>query len=130
MERSKFLAKVFGLYFVALSIVMFADMQSFLMHIKAMLNSESLIFAAGFSTLILGILLIVGHNRWVMGWPLVITLFGWMVALKGILLIIYPKWVYDLSLQYTQNQSLAHGTASTTLVLGLIFLFLGVKKDK
>lgn len=130
MERSQFLARVIGLYFLVISIIMFTDMQSFMMHIKGMLNSESLIFMTGFFTLILGILLIAGHNRWVMGRSLFITLFGWMVIIKGILLIIYPKWLHDLSLEYTKNLDLAQGVACICMVLGFIFLFFGIKKDK
>ena len=40
-------------------------------------------FFMGVSVLPIGLLLIVGHNKWVLDWPVFITLVGWGMAIKG-----------------------------------------------
>ena len=41
--------------------------------------------------LILGLTVIGTHNRWVFGWPVVITLMGWIMTVKGIVFLVFPQ---------------------------------------
>jgi hypothetical protein len=52
----------------------------------------------GFARLIIGMytlptamILVVGHNKWTWDWPLFITLSGWVMLLKCLVYLLYPK---------------------------------------
>ena len=45
----------------------------------------------GMYTLPTGLLLIVGHNLWVMDWPLIITLSGWGMTVKSVIYLLAPR---------------------------------------
>ena len=48
-------------------------------------------FFMGVSALPVGLLLIVGHNEWVLDWPLFITVVGWGMAIKGTIYLLVPN---------------------------------------
>lgn len=41
----------------------------------------------------LGLLIVIGHNKWVFGLPVIITILGWGMTLKGIVYALFPKKV-------------------------------------
>ena len=42
-------------------------------------------------TLVLGLVIIATHNAWVADWPVVVTLFGWILVVKSTLFLLFPK---------------------------------------
>jgi len=61
-ETSLFLAKVFGLYFVVISLFMLLRKEIFIARITDLLESSASRMVMAFMTLVIGILLIVSHN--------------------------------------------------------------------
>ena len=43
-------------------------------------------------TLVMGLMIVSVHNRWILGWPIVITAIGWIITLKSVLYLIYPQF--------------------------------------
>jgi uncharacterized protein YjeT (DUF2065 family) len=43
--------------------------------------------------LILGLAIVAIHNVWVLGLPVAITIFGWILTIKGALYLVYPRLV-------------------------------------
>ncbi len=43
--------------------------------------------------LILGLAIVTIHNVWVIGLPVAITIFGWIMTIKGALYLVYPRIV-------------------------------------
>lgn len=88
MDRSRFIAGLIGptLVAVAISILinggMVADM------VSQMSANYSLLFISGVITLPVGLAIVIGHNVW-RGWPAVITVFGWLAVIAGVLRIIF-----------------------------------------
>ena len=48
-------------------------------------------FWMGSFALTVGLFLILGHNKWVLDWPLLITVVGWGMAIKGTIYLLVPK---------------------------------------
>src|SRR5262245_66586666 len=44
----------------------------------------------GMYTLPIGLLVVVGHNRWVWDWPVLVTIAGWGMTVKSIVYMIVP----------------------------------------
>ena len=61
------------------------------------LASRSLIFFAGILALLAGLAVVNTHNVWSSGWPVLITLFGWLAIAGGILRIGFPGLTKSLA---------------------------------
>jgi len=58
------------------------------------LKAPEAVLPFAFVMLVLGLTIIANHNVWITDWPLVITLFGWLLAVKGGFYLLYPQAVY------------------------------------
>ena len=45
----------------------------------------------GYLSLFLGLASVLLHNDWVMNWHVLITIFGWLALIKGVLVIAWPE---------------------------------------
>lgn len=45
----------------------------------------------GYLSLFLGLASVLLHNDWVLNWHVLITIFGWLALIKGILVIAWPE---------------------------------------
>ncbi|MCI0332324.1 MAG: hypothetical protein L0228_03740 [Planctomycetes bacterium] len=70
-------------------------------------------------TLPLGLVLIVGHNVWAIGWPLFLTLAGWLMMIKCALYLLVPS-AADQVLEKQPAKS-----ARSFRLAGAIMTFLG-----
>ncbi|MAG60088.1 hypothetical protein CMO96_04850 [Candidatus Woesebacteria bacterium] len=48
-------------------------------------------YLSGFLALIIGNLLVVSHNVWTADWRVIITIFGWLSLLKGVVRLFFPS---------------------------------------
>jgi uncharacterized membrane protein len=80
METSVILAKIMGPLLLIVGLGLFINLE----HYRRMLSdfgaSSLSIYMAGTTALLLGLLIVVFHNVWVVGWPVIITLLGWSAA--------------------------------------------------
>jgi len=76
-------------------------------------------FVIGMYTLPFGLLLVIGHNHWEFGWPLVVTIGGWMMTVKSVVYFWLPQ-VADRVLGQTGNRMRGMRAA------GAVLLVLGV----
>ena len=130
MDHSRFIARVMGTYYLIMSMIMFFDMPLFLNNIRLMLVLPVLIFIVGIFTLILGVILVISHSKWHLNWSILITILSWLVLFKGIALILYPQIIQHYSLAFASNLQWGYLAAAFMLVLGLLLVFLGFKRDK
>lgn len=128
MERSKFIARIMGSYYVILSALMLWNMPLFLNNIRLMLVLPVLIFIVGVFTLILGLILVFSHPQWHMNWTFLITLISWLAVFKGILLILSPKIFQQFSLALIANLQSGYIMAGGMLFIGLFLMLMGLKK--
>ena len=67
----------------------------------------------------LGLLIVIGHNKWVFDLPVIITILGWGMTLKGIAYALFPKKAETL---ITEN-SKAYAAAWPLIPLGLLMIW-------
>jgi hypothetical protein len=91
MTLSIFLAKAFCLYFLITGIALVINKQRYVNIYKDMTSNPALLLLSGVIATIIGILLVLSHNVWVLGWPVLITIAGWMSFLKGATLLLFPQ---------------------------------------
>jgi len=88
-------------------------------------NSAGLVCLGGYMALVIGFLLVTFHNQWNGGWTVVITVFGWLALVKGVLLLLVPGLFQMLSNRFKRNAAWLRAYAVLVAVIGAGLLVLG-----
>ncbi len=125
IPTSSFLAQLIGPVFIAVGLAALLNATVFRQVAEQFLASHALMFFAGMLTMIAGVAIVLLHNVWVAGWPAVITVLGWLMAVGGAWRLIFPqfseatgRWVLE------QPASLASGGV-IWLLIGLLLTYFG-----
>lgn len=88
-SRTLFIAKLLGLYLLCAAFTMFTHKQAIVDIENAIVHNPAMLYLGGIITLVAGLAVVLGHNVWHGGvLPVVVTASGWMMLLKGVLLIL------------------------------------------
>jgi hypothetical protein len=60
---------------------------------KQFIANRPLVFLSGLLTLLGGLALVNTHNVWEAGWPVIISIFGWLAVIGGIARMLFPETV-------------------------------------
>lgn len=72
-------------------------------------------------TLPLGLFLVVAHNKWVWGWPVVVTICGWGMTIKSVIYWVFP----GLSNRMIDNAERWENRFGVFRVVGSVMAVLG-----
>lgn len=114
-----FLATVMGWYMVVMSLILFFKQNYLKLVVADIMTEKGLFFIVAIMTFILGLLLVVSHNIWMMGWPVLVTILSWLVLLGGLIRLFFPETVQRIWENAFNNSLLMR-------VIGVIILILGV----
>jgi hypothetical protein len=88
-------------------------------------GSPALLFVTGILALVTGFVIVTFRNVWVMGWPVLITVIGWISLVKGIWIFLFPGFYTHLNNKMKTSVRLMRVYAGIVLVIGVFFLLLG-----
>jgi hypothetical protein len=91
MNTSIFLARLTGPFAFLLGAALLINRDRFRALANEFLASPALIFLSGVVTFPAGLAIVLTHNRWVLGWPLLITLLGWLALIAGAIRILHTQ---------------------------------------
>jgi len=117
METSLFLARLMGPAAIVMGAAMLINPVNMREMANDFLEHRGLIFLAGILTLVAGLAIVLTHNVWVAGWPVIITIIGWLSVVGGIFRIVFPDSVKSIGEAMLQ---LAGGLTAAGVVLALI----------
>lgn len=121
MGLSLFLAKLLGFYFLIVAALWLWRRKEVESLIKGFIASDTLVGFSGFLNLLAGIAIVVAHSIWT-GWPIVITLIGYLAILQGIIRIGFPAIVKKKGECMMQHH---YVPLTILIVLGIFFLICG-----
>lgn len=113
------LAKILGIYLLAIGIAIFFGPERFKRLFREMLFNESLLFYGGLLAILIGAFIVSVHNVWALGWPLLITILGWWSLIKGFAILVYPELSKHFSF-------IADKSKEFYLVLGAVYAIIGL----
>lgn len=96
METSKILARIIGPGMIIPAIGLFLNFNTYQGIIGEFSKSQSLCYLGGFMALVMGLVILQFHNKWEAGWPVIITILGWITLIKGLVLMLFPGSVISL----------------------------------
>jgi hypothetical protein len=114
-----FLATVLGWYLVIFSLFLILQVERANMVMSDVMSHRGVFFLMAVITLILGLLMVASHNIWVMGWPVVITIFSWLILIGGLVRVFYT----DVSIKMGRSL-LAY--PNRVRIVGAVLLLVGL----
>lgn len=122
MQTSLFLALLLGVVLIPVSLTMVAHSRSLIKTLESMLENTGLLYLAGILTLIGGTSIIYFHNIWTADWRVIITVFGWLMAVKGVLLIVAPDFMRVYSRAMLERRAIFPVAGVAYFVLGIFLI--------
>lgn len=123
MEVSFFLARVLGSYLVVMALAIMVNKERYRMAYKELKRDTMEIHLKGLVSFVLGLLVVSIHNIWI-SWPILITLIGWGMLIKGAVTLIAPNLLLKFSKDMGVSETLLmYGFAG--LIIGAFLLYVG-----
>jgi hypothetical protein len=125
METSVFFAKLFGPIYIIVVIGILLNLKSYRNMMEEFVKNPSSLYLGGIIALFFGFLIVLLHNVWMAGWPVIITILGWLAIIKGACLIICPNMMARMSKVYKDKTALMVITLVVFLALGGFLTAMG-----
>src|SRR5580704_1599953 len=124
-----FLSRLIGLYCFLVALSMMTRRQATLESVTSLLRSPAMMFVLGAITLIAGLAMVLAHNIWSGGAPVVVvTLVGWVMLVKSLcFLFLPPDMEAELFLVQLHYQQLFYLYCGFSLALGVYLTYGGFK---
>lgn len=118
MDRSSFLARLMGPTFVAIALGMLINLGTYESMIAEALHTGILFYLSGLLSLLAGLAIVNLHNMWCADWRVIVTVFGWLMTIGGIVRIVVPQVAIAIG-------STIYGGRAPTIVVAVIVGILG-----
>jgi uncharacterized protein YjeT (DUF2065 family) len=92
-------------------------------------RDPSLIFLSGILLFVAGLAIVRVHNVWVGGWPVLVTVLGWVAILSGLARMLFPTHLTAIAAAVAQKPGGIIAGAIIVLVLGAFLSFKGYTRD-
>jgi hypothetical protein len=90
-------------------------------------NSKGLLWVTGLITFVMGTVIVALHNVWSVDWRVIVTLLGWLTAIKGAVIVLFPSSMLLVYRRFLSNRLLTY-SGIYAVVLGGLLLLLGLTK--
>jgi len=126
--RTVFLARLIGPFAILLSLSELVHKQQTVETAAALVRDRPLVLMIAMMGLLAGLAMVLAHNVWSGGaLPVVITLFGWILLIRGaVMLFLSPEAVAGM-LEFFRFEQLLYFYAGVTLLLGLYLAYAGFR---
>lgn len=113
-----------GLIFIFIGIGMSVSRRYYREMINEMIASKGEIMITSILSLVTGYLFIIFHNFWEWGWTLLITIFGWLMFARGILLLVIPAVTVRYFIKVIEPTKSMNLISFILFVFGIFFFIL------
>jgi hypothetical protein len=118
MTHSKLIAGLVGPVLAAMGIAMLVNHARFPAMIGQLAQDQGLIFLTGILSLLGGLAIVRVHNIWTGGWPVIITVLGWLAIVGGLVRMWFAHKAATIAETFA-------GNSTALMVGGLLVLVLG-----
>src|SRR3984893_6962864 len=90
MTTSKSIAGLIGPTMVAMAAAMLVNLGALPALMEQVARNPALIFLSGILLFVAGLAIVRAHNLWVVDWSVLVTVFGWLAVLGGLVRVLFP----------------------------------------
>jgi hypothetical protein len=127
MSTSTLIAGLIGPTFVAGAVAVLLNLGTWPALVERGFRDPALIFESGFPLFVAGLAIVRVHNRWE-GWPVVVTVVGWLGLLGGLSRILFPTRLVLIAVGAVQSPGVLPAVAVVILVVGAFLSFKGYSR--
>jgi hypothetical protein len=129
MTSARTIAGLTGPTLIAIAIAMLLNLGSFPAMVEQVAHEPALIFLSGILLFVAGLAMLRVHNIWSGGWPVLVTVLGWLAVLGGLARMFFPIRLASVAAQIGQSRSLIAGGAVVLLLVGGFLSFKAYSRD-
>jgi uncharacterized membrane protein HdeD (DUF308 family) len=122
MESLIIITNILGILFVVLGMSLFANKKAVNSLLEEATKNGAVMWLFGFLSLLMGAIVITFVNSWNSNLEILITILGWLMLLKGIILLIIPSAITSVY-RKIKGDSLFSLGGVIVLIIGLILMF-------
>ncbi len=119
MTTSKTIAALLGPTLLATGLMVLLNLGAMPSMIEELSKFPMMVVLAGYAAFVPGLAIIYFHNRWTGGWPVLITIFGWLSVVIGFARMVFPMQLVGLM------QTAGPALHVVLPVVGIVFLLVG-----
>ena len=126
LVTSLWIAQILGPVLLIATFGMIVNRETYVTMAREFVASPALIYLAGVLTLVAGLAITLSHNVWVMDWPVMVTIFGWLAIAGGIFRMSFPNMVSKMSTSMIEKYiGMMPVTISIVGLLGALLTWYG-----
>jgi len=127
MHVSIFLARLLGPLFLLPGIGILINPRVFRALATEVVRSVTLIYLFGLVDFAAGLAIVLNHNVWTLGWPLLVTLIGWVLLIRGAARIAVPDLILGYAARFVGNKQIYPFVGAAAVILGLVLCYFGFR---
>jgi len=129
LTTSKFIAGLVGPTLVAGAVAVLLNLGAWPALIEQGFHDPALIFESGFPLFVAGLAIVRAHNRWEGGWPVLVTILGWLGLVSGLSRILFPTQLAPIAIGAVQSTGVLPAVAVVLLVIGAFLSLKGYSRE-
>lgn len=120
---SKTIAGIMGPTVLAIGIAVLLNISALPALAEQIAHDAALVFLSGILLLVAGLAIVRVHNRWQDGWPVVVTILGWVCLISGLARLLLPTQLARIAGSAVQNTSMIVAVALVMVAVGAFLSF-------
>jgi hypothetical protein len=129
MTTSKMIAGLMGPTLVAIAAAVLLNLGSFHELVEQISRDPGVIFLSGILLFVVGLSIVRAHNIWAGGWPVLVTVLGWLAILSGLVRMLFPIRLAAIAVAVAQRPGEIIAGALVLLAVGAFLSFKGYSRD-
>lgn len=121
MEATLIIAKVLGVYFIVSGVFVVTRKKTLMLVLKDLFEHPAISFVIGFILVIGGASLIFSNPGGQDSLSLFIKIISWIILIKGVVYILFPKWLQSFTNKISMIPMTFIGSVITLIGIYLIF---------
>ena len=118
MAHSKTIAGLMGPSLIALAAALLINLGSMSILVEAVSRDPAIVLVSGVLAFVAGLAVVRVHNHWAADWAVVVTIFGWLLLIGGLVRMLFPIRLAELAATLSPSTGLIVVEAVVFLVIG------------
>ena len=118
MAHSKTIAGLMGPSLIALAAALLINLGSMSTLLEAVSRDPAIVLVSGVLAFVAGLAVVRVHNHWAADWAVVVTIFGWLLLIGGLVRMLFPIRLAEMAATLIPSTGLIVGEAVVFLVIG------------
>jgi hypothetical protein len=129
MTISKTIAGLIGPTLMAIAASLLLNLGTMPALVEQASHDPALIYVSGILMFVAGLAIVRAHNRWTLGWTMLVTIFGWLALFSGVGRMVFSTQLGQLAGGAVKNTSVLPIVAVVLLALGAFLSFKAYRRD-